>query len=147
MGRRYRLTRKHNTMKKTLFLYCLVTVLFTVSCKNDTKTSEEIITVVSPEEMQELLLLDDVQLVDVRTPEEYNDGYIANSQNIDFKSPTFDQDIEKLDKNKPVILYCHSGGRSAKCAQKMKDAGFVKIYDLDGGISKWKHEGFDIIAE
>ncbi|MDU8885355.1 rhodanese-like domain-containing protein [Yeosuana sp. MJ-SS3] len=134
-------------MKNLFFLCCLVTALFTASCKKDVKSSEEIITVISPEEMQELLLIDGVQLVDVRTPEEYNDGYIANSQNIDFKSPTFDEDIEKLDKNKPVILYCRSGGRSAKCAQKMKDAGFVKIYDLDGGISKWEHEGFEISLE
>jgi len=134
-------------MKNLFFLCCLFTVLFTTSCKNNAESSDEIITVVSPEEMQDLLLIDGVQLVDVRTPEEYNDGYIAKSQNIDFKSPTFDQDIEKLDKNKPVILYCHSGGRSAKCAKKMKDAGFVKIYDLDGGISKWKHEGFEISTE
>jgi len=147
MGRRYRLTKKLNTMKNLFFLCCLFTVLFTTSCKNNAESSDEIITVVSPEEMQDLLLIDGVQLVDVRTPEEYNDGYIAKSQNIDFKSPTFDQDIEKLDKNKPVILYCHSGGRSAKCAKKMKDAGFVKIYDLDGGISKWKHEGFEISTE
>jgi len=134
-------------MKNLFVLCCLFTVLFTTSCKNNAESSDEIITVVSPEEMQDLLLIDGVQLVDVRTPEEYNDGYIAKSQNIDFKSPTFDQDIEKLDKNKPVILYCHSGGRSAKCAKKMKDAGFVKIYDLDGGISKWKHEGFEISTE
>ena len=82
---------------------------------------------------------EDVQLVDVRTPEEYNEERIANSQNIDYNSPTFDEDIAKLDKAKPVILYCKGGGRSAKCAKKLKDAGFQKIYDLEGGISKWKH--------
>lgn len=133
-------------MKKLFFLCFVIAVSFT-SCKKEVNTSEEVITVVSPQEMQDLLLIDDVQLVDVRTPEEYNEGYIANSQNIDFKSATFDQDIEKLDKNKPVILYCHSGGRSAKCAQKMKDAGFIKIYDLDGGISKWKHEGLEVVTQ
>ena len=68
-------------------------------------------------------------------PEEH----IPNSQNIDFRSPTFDKDIENLDKSKPVLLYCKSGGRSAECAKKLKDAGFEKVYDLDGGISKWKH--------
>jgi len=41
-------------------------------------------------------------------------------------------------------VYCKSGNRSAKCAAKMKDAGFVKIYDLDGGIAKWKYKGFEI---
>jgi len=111
------------------------------------KTTEQVITVVSPEEMQTLLKLDDVQFVDVRTPKEHSEGYINGSQNIDFKSPTFDTDILKLNKNKPVILYCKSGGRSAKCSRKMKDAGFTKIYDLQGGISKWKHEGLEIETE
>ena len=44
-----------------------------------------------------------------------------------------------LDKKKPVILYCKGGTRSAKCAKKLKDAGFEKIYDLDGGLSRWQH--------
>ena len=111
------------------------------SCKNDTSSE---IQVISIEEMQTILKMDEVQLVDVRTPEEFSEGYIKNAQNIDFNSPTFEQDILKLNKDKPVMLYCHSGGRSAKCAQKLKDAGFKKIYDLEGGISKWKHEGLAI---
>ena len=94
--------------------------------------------------MQTLLELDDVQIVDVRTPEEYKNGFIDNSQNIDFNSPTFDEDISKLDKTKPVILYCKSGGRSAKCSEKLKEAGFVKIYDLEGGITQWKFQGLEL---
>lgn len=125
----------------------LLLTLFTIACKNETETTEQVITVVSPEEMQTLLKLDDVQFVDVRTPKEHSEGYINGSQNIDFKSPTFDTDILKLNKNKPVILYCKSGRRSASCAQKMKDAGFTKIYDFEGGISKWKHEGLEIETE
>jgi len=134
-------------MKKLFFLCCIALCVSITACKNDIKASEEIIIVVSPEEMQDLLQLDGVQLVDVRTPQEHKEAHIPNSQNIDFKSPTFEQDIENLDKNKPVILYCNSGGRSTKCAKKMKEAGFIKIYDLDGGISKWKHEGLDIITD
>ena len=38
-----------------------------------------------------------------------------------------------------MILYCKGGHRSAKCAKKLKEAGFEKIYELEGGISKWKH--------
>jgi len=134
-------------MKKLLITLSLLLTLFTIACKNETETTEQVITVVSPEEMQTLLKLDDVQFVDVRTPKEHSEGYINGSQNIDFKSPTFDTDILKLNKNKPVILYCKSGGRSAKCSRKMKDAGFTKIYDLQGGISKWKHEGLEIETE
>lgn len=119
----------------------ILTVLLTVSitsCKE--AANDGPIKMVTTDEMQELLELEDVQLVDVRTPEEYTGGHIANSQNIDYNSPTFDSEIEKLDKSKPVIIYCKSGGRSAKCAKKLEDAGFVKIYDLNGGISEWEHK-------
>ena len=130
-------------MRKVLIL-SIVLVSLCFGCKQDQTKGE--IQVVSPEEMKELLATDDIQLVDVRTPEEYMEGFIANFQNIDFMSPTFDEDILKLDKEKPVILYCRSGGRSANCAQKMLEAGFVKIYDLDGGITKWLHNGNDVVV-
>ena len=129
-------------MKKSIMLCALLIFISVGSCKKESKKGE--VKVVSVEEMQSLLEMEDIQLVDVRTPEEYEEGYIEKFQNIDFLSPTFDEDITKLDKNKPVILYCKSGGRSASCAQKMLDAGFVKIYDLEGGISKWQHEGLEV---
>ena len=135
-------------MKKSLITTCLLFTLFTIACKNKDKTSsQDIITVVSQEEMQTLLMLDDVQFIDVRTPEEHSEGYIIGSQNIDFTASSFDKDILRLDKNKPVVLYCRSGGRSAKCAKKMKDAGFTKIYDLEGGFSKWKQDGLEFTTE
>jgi len=128
-------------MKNLSLIIVFVIALNSLGCKNEVDSE---IKVVTTEEMQAILKMDEVQLVDVRTPEEFSEGYIKNAQNIDFKSPTFEQDILKLNKDKPVMLYCHSGGRSAKCAQKLKDAGFKKIYDLKGGISKWKHEGLAI---
>jgi len=112
--------------------------LVTLSCKQNEKG---VINVVSQEEMQELIQLDSAQLVDVRTADEYRAGFISNAQNIDFTSPTFEDDVKVLDKNKPVLLYCQKGGRSAKCAEKMMNLGFTKIYDLKGGFSKWKHNG------
>ena len=122
-------------------LICLLGLVMITACSKETPTEIKMIT---PEEMESLLELEDVQLVDVRTPKEYETGFIAHSQNIDFNSPTFDEDIEKLDKTQPVILYCKSGGRSAKCAEKLKAAGFVKIYDLEGGITHWRHKKLEV---
>ncbi len=119
----------------------LILSLILMGCKPEQPKEVETIT---PEEMQELRKMDDVQLVDIRTAEEYKDGYIPGFQNIDYFSKTFDKDIEELDKSKPVIVYCKSGRRTARCSKKMVDAGFVKIYDLDGGITQWKHEGYDV---
>ncbi|MDO6597912.1 rhodanese-like domain-containing protein [Oceanihabitans sp. 2_MG-2023] len=128
-------------MKHLSIVLFAVLTLIIVSCKEE---NSGVIQVVSTQEMQTLLKMDQVQLVDVRTPKEFKTGYIETAQNIDFYSPTFDADILKLDKRKPVLLYCKSGGRSAKCAKKLEEAGFTKIYDLEGGISRWKHEGLAI---
>ena len=128
-------------MKQLLFIFWITLSIIFVGCKESVNSE---IQVISQEEMQTFLKLDDVQLIDVRTPEEYETGFIADAQNIDFYSSTFAEDISKLDKSKPVLLYCKSGGRSAKCAKKLLSAGFVKIYDLEGGISKWKHKGLEV---
>lgn len=127
-------------MKKLLFVLGLI--LFSVSgCKGQLDNGLKDISV---EEMQSLLKVDDVQLVDVRTLEEYESGFIANAQNIDYYSPTLDEDLKILDKKKPVILYCRSGKRSRDCSEKLIEAGFQKVYNLKGGILEWEHEGMEI---
>lgn len=120
-----------------LGLFFVLTVMsFTQQIKGEIK-------VITPQEMHAFLELGDVQFVDVRTPQEHDTAFIPKSRNINFFSPTFLEDIQNLDKNKPVLLYCKSGNRSAKSAQKMLEDGFVKIYELEGGILKWKQEGFE----
>ena len=79
-----------------------------------------------------------VQLVDVRTPNEFNGGHIKNAINIDFFDQSkFEKSFEKLDREKPVYLYCRSGARSQKAARKLVTIGFSKIYDLKGGYMLW----------
>lgn len=79
------------------------------------------------------------QLIDVRTPEEYNEGHIEGAVNIDFYADDFEQQLQqKLDKGKPVLLYCRSGSRSAQSAEQMKALGFKEMYDLKGGFMAWK---------
>ena len=80
----------------------------------------------------------DIQLIDVRTPDEFHNGHIANAENINYMSHSFKTNLERLDKNKAVYVYCHSGGRSAKAANVLVKAGFKKVYDLKGGYSAWK---------
>ncbi len=81
----------------------------------------------------------DVQLIDVRTPREYRSGHLGNAINIDFyKTNRFVEAFETLNKEKPVYIYCRSGVRSAKAANKLIAMGFQKIYDLEGGILNWR---------
>lgn len=126
-------------MKKSISIFALsLLIALTVSCVNKKADSSDI-KLVTADEMKQIIELEDVQVVDVRTASEFEAIRVKSAQNIDFNSPTFDKDIQKLDKSKPVVLYCKGGGRSAKCAKKLKDAGFEKIYDLEGGLSKWEH--------
>lgn len=134
-------------MKKLILLFCTFTFLVTATSCFNAKADARDVKLITADEMNAILALEDVQVVDVRSPKEFEASHIANAQNIDFRSPTFEVDINKLDKTKPVILYCKSGGRSAKCAKQLKDAGFEKVYDLEGGISKWKHSDKLIIEE
>ncbi|OQD44018.1 sulfurtransferase [Croceivirga radicis] len=79
----------------------------------------------------------EVQLIDVRTPQEYGVGHIDDAKNINVGSPDFVQQIQGLDKEEPVYLYCKMGGRSNKAAQLLKKQGFTKIYDYTGGYNDW----------
>ena len=76
-------------------------------------------------------------MIDVRTAEEFAEYHVLNAQNINYNNDLFTITVEKLNKTEPVFVYCKAGGRSAKAAQKLAELGFVKIYDLEGGIINW----------
>lgn len=90
--------------------------------------------------MNALIDMQEVQIIDVRTQAEYQSGHLFDAENIDVNSPEFEALIENLDKNKPVCVYCKSGGRSAKAAKILEQKGFKKVYDLKGGIVKWQKD-------
>ena len=82
----------------------------------------------------------EIQLIDVRTPEEFSEGHIENAKNINIMGDDFDAQVAALDKTKPVMVYCKSGGRSAKASARLKELGFTTITDLEGGITNWNSE-------
>ncbi|MGX7668188.1 thioredoxin domain-containing protein [Flavobacterium pedocola] len=77
------------------------------------------------------------QLLDVRTSGEYAGGALSNSKNIDWNGDNFEAEASKLDKSKPIFVYCLAGGRSKKAAAKLSEMGFETIYEMDGGYMKW----------
>ena len=76
-------------------------------------------------------------LLDVRTEEEFIESKINNSLNIDFYSDNFKISILSLDKSKTYYVYCRSGRRSLNTVEFMRENGFSKSYNVDGGIIKW----------
>ncbi len=99
---------------------------------------------VSNQQLSELIENDNLQLVDVRTPQEVSEGKIGEAQNIDFRSPGFKEAISQLDRSKPVAVYCGAGKRSGQASTLLKDLGFTEIYDLTGGFSQWKAEDYPV---
>ena len=86
----------------------------------------------------------DAQIIDVRTPREFAKYRIADAKNIDFLSFGFRKKIKKLDKTKPVMIYCLSGYRSKMVLPKFCRAGFKTIYELNPGFHGWLKAGKNI---
>ena len=129
-------------IKNILSIFALTFLLFFTACK-DTGSAQGI-KVISPQEVKDAVYDNDPhQLVDVRTVEEFDEGHLKNAQNICVTDADFEKSIVKLDKDKPVYLYCRSGVRSAKAAKIMKDLGFKEIYDMEGGYLNWESQRFE----
>ncbi len=122
-------------MRKILSI-ALVAILFN-SCSNGqtqgTKTNLS-----ATEFANKIKELPNATIIDVRTPAEFSKGHLANANNYDWNGNEFDKQVAPLDKSKPVFVYCLSGGRSSSAASKMRSDGFTAVYELDGGILKWR---------
>lgn len=79
-----------------------------------------------------------VTVLDVRTPEEYRDAHIKGAKNIDYNASDFAAKVRELDKSKPYLVHCKSGGRSTSSLATFKELGFEKIIHLDGGFTGWE---------
>ena len=120
-------------IRKAFFFALILSA--TVSCQTK---SEAIIIRVNKSVFEEDVLGKNVQLIDVRTSEEYEAGHIDDAVNYNIiDSDTFLAQIENLDKEQPVYLYCKMGGRSNRAAELLKKKGFKKIFDYSGGYNDW----------
>lgn len=80
-------------------------------------------------------------VLDVRTPEEFSEERIENAVNLDYYSPTFRGDLENLDQDKVYLIYCRSGRRTSHTLDIMQELEFREVYNMLGGITRWKEEG------
>ena len=121
-------------MKRNIFTS--ISLLFALcSCGQQTQTIN------ADEFEKQIIATKSEQLIDVRTPQEFAENRIKDAQNIDFRSPNFRKEIEKLDKTKPVLIYCQSGVRSGNALAVFQKAGFNIVYNLNGGINAWAKAG------
>ena len=138
-------------MKKLFFIIPLGLSLTTIACSSDNnQLTEETITEVSSAPQTEKIIKDvnvqvfseliaagEGEVLDVRTPEEWAEGSIKGATKMNFFDSDFNAQLEKLDKSKPIYVYCKAGGRSGKAAKQMNKMGFTTVYNLVGGITAW----------
>jgi len=87
----------------------------------------------------------DIVLIDVRTPEEFQEGHLDGAQLINFYDANFQADVEKLDTAKKYVVYCRSGGRSSKSVSAMKKMGFEDVYNMSGGVLAWQRADLELV--
>ena len=122
----------------------LLLFIFTIICSCEINNPSSSINNVNILNLSELTRDGEYALLDVRTNEERLNGYIANSTHIDYYDEAFYNKINLLDRNKPIYIYCKVGGRSSKAATKIINAGFKKVFNLEGGFLKWSSNNLPI---
>ncbi len=113
-------------------LIAIASFLFSVS-------SQAGIENVPPAKFLELANRNDGIILDVRTPEEVAQGHISGASVLNIYDKDFERKLNLMQKDKPIYVYCRSGGRSSKAAQTMNANGFKSIYNLTGGIGAWNN--------
>lgn len=123
------------TLKHSFKLLALIIqLLFLASCNSNAQNNN-----LSADEFEKGLQQDDIQLLDVRTPEEFQSGHLANALHANWNDDAeFESRTKALDKSKPLYVYCLAGGRSSAAASWLNKQGFTKVYNLNGGINAWK---------
>ncbi len=138
-------------MKKPIYLFA-ISLLSLAGCAQQNTTAQDSTTQISASPTQNPTTIkkvskvefksyleshENAQLIDVRTPSEFASGNINGAINIDFNSSNFEQTIQTLDKNAPVLIYCRSGARSAKALKIFEANGFTHVLELEGGFLNW----------
>jgi len=131
-----------NRMKLLLATAALGAVVL-AGCSSATSAAVE---TVEPTAAAEIIETDQGEVVlDIRTPEEYDQGIIEGAINIDFYDDDFAVQLDALDKDAHYVVYCNSGNRSGQANSIFEDLGFTDVTEIDGGITAWYAEGLPVV--
>lgn len=131
--------------QKLTLIFSIFTIFYSISCN---QISAQGVKNLNSDEFEKAIDQSSNRiLLDVRTPEEHNAYHISGSLNMNVNGDNFNKQIERLDKSQPVYVYCLSGGRSSNAASILVQNGFKEVYNLSGGISKWKSENKSVVSK
>ena len=140
-------------IKKNLILGIFFTILLSCGCisktENDTYDKTPILKDITADEAYKLIINNSEKtnfiILDIRTKEEYQSEHIQNSIMIDFYLDNFENELNKLDKNNTYLIYCRTGRRTGLTLDIMEELGFLKVYNMIGGITQWKEKGYPTV--
>ena len=138
-------------MKKIIIALTLILSLGSiVACGGNnssetTQTEAALVNDIEVDEFKSLLKDKPGIVVDVRTPGETASGVVEGAMLIDITQSDFMDKISKLDKTKPIYVYCKVGGRSSNASQKLVDLGYTQVYNVMGGMDTWKSKGYPTV--
>ena len=125
-------------MKNSLLFFCCLLV---IACSSQSSVPEQL----EPKEFATAISNKEVQILDVRTPNEFNSGHLKNALWADWlNKEQFFERVKYIDPAKPVYIYCLSGGRSYAAAEWMRANGFKNVVELSGGINAWRYNKLPI---
>ena len=128
---------------KRLLIYIIVLFVFTSCLSSNEGKVEDISTV----DFSSKIITNPGIILDVRTVDEINNGHIENASFIDFYDENFNEKAAWINKDLPVYVYCHSGGRSKKVAEILIELGQKEVYNITGGFSEWNDNGFKVVNQ
>lgn len=123
----------------------ILSLLLFISLSFIENVEAQVVNNIDVAKFSEIIKDKDLQLVDVRTAKEVMTGRIAGAVNIDYFGENFKNEIAKLDKEKAIAVYCRSGNRSGRATNILKDLGFTKIYNLNGGMKAWESKKMPVV--
>ena len=125
---------------KKLFAVLAVSTFLLTGCGSEANTN------LGAQDFQAKTQEAGVVTLDVRTPGEFVSGHLVNALNIDVEGGQFDSEIAKLDKSATYAVYCRSGRRSQVAIDRMKDAGFTNLVNLNAGVQEWADAGLPLVS-
>lgn len=128
-------------------LSSLAVTLLAAAALTACSTPTQAVTLVSPAQATTMLVEQDVTVVDVRTPEEFAAGHLADAVNVDIEGSSFDSLVTALPAEDTYLVYCRSGNRSRAATAQMADLGLTHVYDLDGGALAWVDAGGALVTD
>ena len=135
-------------MKKIILSVTLVLSFLVAACQQSANNSKSINEKVSIEQFEKLLVeKSNALILDVRTPEEFAAGHVKGAVNLNIYDTAFKEALSKLDRAKPILVYCKSGGRSSDAASQMKEMGFGEVYNFGGGMLAWSNAEKPIVRD